>query len=208
MWDSILILIHHFNKPYKKKDLHYLINSRLNNDEKQNLIIAYDINIVKKCSDCKDFNPWIILKNCGESLFIIGKILKKYSPWVTMGIQENIHDFRGADNFNYIFILINKVNDKIKLYELINNFHKVIVDSDIMIKNRCLKCDQLYSWILIKNNKKGIELAKKINDYFKPFIQIKRHKTINKYNIPDNIMEVYQWNQKEERKYGKLKIVI
>lgn len=210
MWDSIFILINHINKPYKKKDLRYLINSRLKNPKKRNLIISQDIKVADKCSTCKEFQPWIILKNCGEGIFLLKKFIEKYEPWVTMAIQENIYNLSDDiyENFDSIFALINKLNSRKKLYELIKRNSEIIINSDIRIKNECFECNNIYPWIIIKNEKKGIELARQLNSIFAPFITLKKQKIIYKHNIPKEIGGFKTWTKNMELRYGKLIIEI
>lgn len=208
MWDSIFVLIHHMTEPYKKKDLHYLIDSRLQNDKKNSVILTHDIKVSNKCPDCKKFKPWIILKNCGEGLFLLNKIMGKFEPWITIALQQNFYelDYRNKSNFEFIFLLINKINSRSKLYGLISKNSESIIDSDIRIKNQCLNCHDFYPWIIIKNSKKGFELAQQLYDNSKPFITLKKHKIIYKHNIPEVFKRWDKWTWKEEMRYGKLKI--
>jgi len=146
MWDSIFVLIHHFNKPYKKKDVFYLINSRLNDPKKSSLIISSDLNIQSKCSDCKEFQPWVLLKNSGEGLFLLKKLVEKCEPWITITIQENLYeqDYTKSANFESIFSLITKINFREKLYDLIESYKDVIINSDIRLKNHCINCKDFF----------------------------------------------------------------
>ncbi len=206
MWDSIFVLIHHFNKPYKKKDIFYLINSRLRNNRKNDVILFYDINIIDKCNNCKEFQPWIILKNSGEGLFLLKKFIEKCEPWITSTIQKNLYDlqFNRQEKFESIFVLITKINSREKLYELLNPYKDIIKTSDIRIKNQCLKCNNLTPWLIIENNSNGFELIKELNENFEPFIVLKKQKSIYNHNIPKEIKELDKWNPK----YGNRKIEI
>jgi len=176
MWDSIFFLINHINEPYKKKDLWYLINSRLKNPKKRNLIIYQDIKVADKCSTCKEFQPWLILKNCGEGIFLLKKFIEKFKPWITMAIQENIYNLSddNHNNFDSIFALINKINSRKKLYDLIKRNSEMIINSDIRIKNECFECNNIYPWIIIKNEKKGFELVRQLNSIFAPYLTLKK----------------------------------
>ena len=206
MWDSIFALIHRFDKPYKKKDVFYLINSRLKNSNKKDLILFHDIKIIDKCDDCKEFQPWIILKNSGEGLFLLKKFIEKCEPWITTTIQENLYDiqFNRQKKFESIFVLITKNNSREKLYELINPYKDVIKTSDIRLKNQCFKCNNLTLWLMIENNINGFELVKELNENFGPFIVLKKQISIYKHNIPKEIKELDKWNPK----YGNRKIEI
>lgn len=206
MWDSIFVLIHHFDKPYKKKDVFYLINSRLKSKRKNNIILFHDIKVKNKCNDCKEFQPWIILKNTGEGLFLLKKFIEKCEPWITTTIQENLYDleFNPHEKFESIFVLITKINSREKLYDLINQYQDIIKSSDIRIKNQCFNCENLNPWLIIENNPKGYELINQLNENFKPFIILKKQKSIYKHNIPEEIKGLNKWNQK----YGNRKILI
>lgn len=206
MWDSIFVLIHHFDKPYKKKDVFYLLDSRLKNNQKKDLILFHDINIIDKCNNCKEFQTWIILKNSGEGLFLLKKFIEKCEPWITTTIQENLYDlrFNRQKKFDSIFVLITKINSREKLYELLNPYKDVIKTSDIRIKNQCFKCENLYPWLIIEYNPEGYELINKLKENFEPFIVLKKQKSIYNHNIPKEIKELDKWNQK----YGNRKIEI
>lgn len=213
MWDSIFVLIHHFDKPFKKKDVHYLINSRLNNPQKRKnaIIISHDIKLNDKCNDCKGFQPWIMLKNTGEGLFLLKKFIEKCEPWITAYLQENLYDFnfRSHEKFDGIFSLITKINSRKKLYDLIEEYKDNIINLDIRLKNQCSKCEALLlPWIIIKNKINGVELAKELHEKFRPYIILKKQKTIYKHNIPKNIKDLEKWTWKEEKRFGKLKIEI
>ena len=54
----------------------------------------------------------------------------------------------------------------------------------------------------------GVELAKRLNEKFSPYIILKKQKTIYKHNIPKNIKDLEKWTWKEEKKFGKMKIEI
>ena len=206
MWDSIFVLIHHFHRPYKKKDVLYLIDSRLKDSRKKDLILFHDINIIDKCNACKEYQPWIILKNTGEGLFLLKKFIEKCEPWITTAIQENIYELKYSqeENFESIFVLITKINSREKLYELLNPYKDVIKTSDIRIKNQCLDCKNLTPWLIIENKPKGFELAKVLNENFKPFIVLKKQNNIYNHNIPNEIKDLEKWNPK----YGNRKIEI
>ena len=210
MWDSFFVLIHHFNKPYKKKDILYLINSRLNNPKKKSLIISADLNIQSKCSDCKEFQSWILLKNSGEGLFLLKKLVEKCQPWITITIQENLYkqDYTKSTNFESIFSLITKINSREKLFDLIEEYKDVIINSDIRLKNQCVKCKDFFPWIVIKNEQKGQELAKLLLKNYEPYCILKKQKTLYKHNIPERIKGLEKWNWKMEAKFGNLKIEI
>jgi len=208
MWDSIFVLIHHFDKPYKKKDVHYLLSSRLKNPRKKNVIIAHDINIHNKCGDCKTFQPWILLKNSGEGIFLLKKFVEKCEPWITTTIQENLYDFSATQKENYdnIFSLITKINSSNDLYSLIEKYKDVIINSDIRLKNQCPQCKNITPWLLIKKERKGLAFAGKLQDKFAPYLHLKKQKIIYKHNIPKIINQMETWSWKEEVKYGKMKI--
>ena len=209
MWDSIFVLINHFDKPYKKKDIHYLINSRINNGRKESVILYHDINILDKCNQCRAFQPWIMLKNSGEGLFLLKKFIEKCEPWITVYLQKNYYeDVNLHDDLNFFVLIRNKIDSRRKFYNLINNYQDIILNSDIRIKNQCYECKFLSPWIFIKNNRKGIELIKILNDKFKPFIILKKQKLIYKHNIPKKIIELEKWSWKKEMRFGNLKIEI
>ncbi|MGQ4876041.1 MAG: hypothetical protein ACP6IY_18400 [Promethearchaeia archaeon] len=210
MWDSIFILIHHFSKPYKKKDLHYLLNSRLNNLKKRDLIIFHDINIKNKCNQCSDFQPWVLLKNCGEGIFLLKKFVEKFKPWITITLQTNLYDFnyKKDDKIDNIFALITKIKSRNKLYELINENSKFIINQDIRLKNNCKKCEDIYPWLIIEHSKKGLEFAQQIYENSKPFIILKKQRIIYEHNIPKVIQVKDKWTKKEELIYGRMRIEI
>ena len=180
MLDSIFALIHHFDKPYKKKDIFYLLDSRLRNIQKKDLILFHDINIIDKCNDCREFQPWIMLKNSGEGIFLLKKFIEKCEPWITTTIQENLYElqFNRQKKFDSIFVLITKIISREKLYELLNPYKDVIKTSDIRIKNQCLKCNNLTPWLIIENNINGFELINELKENFEPFIVLKKQKSI------------------------------
>ncbi|GAG33338.1 unnamed protein product, partial [marine sediment metagenome] len=194
--------------PYKKKDIQYLLSSRLKNPRKKNVIIAHDINIQNKCDDCKTFQPWILLKNSGEGIFLLKKFVEKCEPWITTTIQENLYDFNitQKENYDNIFSLITKINSSKDLYSLIEKYKDVIINSDIRLKNQCLRCKNITPWLLIKKEPKGVALAGKLQEKFAPYIHLKKQKIIYKHNIPKIINNMVTWSWNEEVKYGKMKI--
>jgi hypothetical protein len=206
MWDTIFFIINHFSEPYKKKDLSYLINSRLKDDLKKNLILSHDIVVNGKCSDCKDFRPWVLVNNNGEGIFLLKKIIEKFSPWVSFGIQKTLYDLKYSNEEEHdgILIFFHDFLKKDEFYNLLNKNEELIIDSEIRITNYCQKCHDVYPWILIKSNKEGFHLAKKIKAIFDPYITIKLHKYMFDYHLPNEIKELYKWNHQMKRKYGKL----
>ena len=215
MWDSIFCLIHHIDRPYKKKDIHYLINYRLNEKNKNSIVIAHNINIADKCNNCKKFQPWVLLKNNGEGCFLLKKIIEKTTPWNSCYIQENIYDLNDIDgNNDDIFALITniKTNQNInpleRLYNLTNSFQKNIINADIRIKNQCFNCQNLSPWFIIKHDKTGIEFARHLTKNYQPFIILKRQKTIYEHNIPNIIRSLEKWTSKEQMRYGNMMIQI
>jgi hypothetical protein len=209
MWDSVFVLINHIDRPYKKKDLWYLLNSRLKKPEKENIIISHNIKINNKCLNCKDFRPWILLKNQGEGLFLLKKFIEKFEPWISIGLNENIYEFK-KDNadFDFIFALINIINSRKELYDLIRINSDIIIDSDLRLKNECYDCENLFPWILIKKNQKGLEFASIIKKSFSPYIILCKQKTIYKHNIPKFLWRFNRWTKKEEMRYGEVQIEI
>ena len=209
MWDSIFVLIHHFDKPFKKKDIHYLINSRLNNPQ-NSIIISHDINLNDKCNDCKGFQPWIMLKHTGEGLFLLKKFIEKCEPWITAYLQENLFDFnfRSHEKFDGIFSLITKINSRKKLYDLIEEYKDNIINSDIRIKNRCFDCEFISPWLIVKNDKTGLELVRHLTINYQPFIILKKQKIIYDHNIPKVIRGLNKWTWKEQMRYGNTMIKI
>ena len=213
MWDSIFCLIHHLDKPYKKKDIHYLINYRLSNKKKNSIIIAHDININDKCNDCKEFQPWVLLKNSGEGCFLLKKIVEKTTPWNSCFIQENIYDLDKIEPTNDgIFVLITNIksnqniNPLERLYGLSKDFQNSIIDADIRIKNQCFNCEFISPWFIIKNDNTGIEFARHLTKNYQPFIILKRQKTIYEHNIPKIIRGLEKWTLKEQMRYGNMMI--
>lgn len=206
MWDSIFVLIHHFHKPYKKKDIVYLLDSRLNNPRKKNMILFHDINVIDKCSACKEYQPWIILKNTGEGLFLLKKFIEKCEPWITTTLQKNLYDFNynPLDEIDSIFVLITKINSRKKLYEIINPYIDQIQASDIRIKNQCYDCEKLTPWLIIENSPDGFSLIKELNEKFKPYILIKKQRNIYKHNIPKEVDKLKKWKPI----FGNLRIEI
>ena len=205
MWDSLFAIVHHFNKPYKKKDIFYLIDSRLN-QYNSNVILFHDININNKCNKCKEFQPWIVLKNSGEGLFLLKKFIEKCEPWITTTLQKNLYDFKynPHDEIDSIFVLITKINSRKKLYDIINPYIDLIQASDIRIKNQCYDCEKLTPWLIIKNNPDGFSLINELNEKFKPYIIIKKQRNIYKHNIPEEIKELKKWKPI----FGNLRIEI
>ncbi len=210
MWNSIFILINYFDKPYKKKDLRYLLSSRLINPQKKGLIEFHDIRIDDKCPACKGFQPWIILKNCGEGLFLLNKIVQKYEPWITLAIQEKVYDLNQNYDFNFdsIFLLINRINSRKKIYDITKKNSDLIINADVRIKNECFNCQELYPWIMIKNEERGIIFARELIENSTPFITLKKQRIIYKHHIPKVLEDLKRWTLKEEIEFGNLKIEI
>ena len=206
MWDSIFILIHHFHEPFKKKDIFYLVESRLNDTSKKNLILFHDLNIKSKCNECKEFQPWIMVENSGEALFLVKKFIEKCEPWITTIIQENVYnlDLTPLEKIDSIFVLITKINSRKKLYEIINQYKDLIQVSDIRIKNQCYDCEKFSPWLIIENSPDGISLINELNEKFKPYIIIKKQRNIYKHNIPKEIRELKKWKPS----FGNLRIEI
>jgi len=92
-FDSIFILITHIEKPYKKKDLYYLV------DYHPDAILFKHLFIKEKNEALEDFKPWLIVKNNGEGIFILKKILEKFSPWVIVKLQKTIYEHDIPDEF-------------------------------------------------------------------------------------------------------------
>jgi hypothetical protein len=207
MWDSIFILINFFEKTHKKKDLHYLLNSRLRN-EKKKLILNYDINQGEKCKNCADFRPWIILQNSGEGLFLVKKFYEKYQPWVTLGILSNVYEkTTNPEKLNYrIFIQINKIRKIKQFYEIINQYREQIIDSDIRLTNNCYSCKNIYPWMLMNNSKKTFDLIHKIKPLTEPFITIKYFEPIFIHQIPEEIMNIKSWTVNSEKNLDSISI--
>ena len=215
MWDSIFCLIHHLDKPFKKKDIHYLINYRLQNKIKNPLIIAHDINVNNKCSNCSKFQPWVLLKNTGEGCFLLKKLIEKTTPWNSCFIQENLYDLDIKEqSTDTIFVLITNIkseqsiNPLERLYDLFQNFEKSIINSDIRIKNRCFDCEILSPWLIIKNDTTGLEFVRHLTKNYQPFIILKKQKTIYDHNIPKEIRGLNKWTWKEQMRYGNIRIKI
>lgn len=85
--DSIFVLINHIDDPTKKKALFYLVNQH------RNVILASDIYTKNKIDKINkmEFVPWLMIKNNGEGIFLVKKIIEKFEPWVTIKLQHTIY---------------------------------------------------------------------------------------------------------------------
>ena len=210
LWDSIFVLFNQNDYKNKKKDILYLLNSRVSNQNANDLIKFYDFSKKKKCKTCQNFEPYIILKNCGEGLYLLKKFIEKYDPWITAYVQSNIYDLTTGNSNNYdnIFLLITKTPSYRDLYDKVDKNKEVLINCDIRIKNNCLKSNNFNPWLILKRNSQGLKLAKTLINYSKPFFFISKQKQIYLHNIPEEILKVKTWTKKNQSAYGNLKIEI
>lgn len=197
MWDTIFAVINFIEKPYKKKDLHYLVNSRLNREPEEQIIIAHDIKVADKCSGCKNFRPWLYMKNTPESIFLLKKIVEKYEPWVTFGIQESFYPNQSNSDavFDSYFILVyHALEDQIAdFYKLLKHEAGIIHDVDIRVKNQCMEIQDSPFWIQLKKSQCKIEMLEQIKNIFSPYLDVKKHIMLEKTKIPEEYWDLKMW---------------
>ncbi len=85
--DSLFIIISHIENPNKMKDLWYLVK------EHKEVVLASDLSLRGKgqVENAMAFQPWLMIKNNGEGIFLVKKIIEKFEPWVTMKLQDTIY---------------------------------------------------------------------------------------------------------------------
>ncbi len=92
--DSLFIIINYIENPNKMKDLKYLVKQH------KEVVIASELSLRDRghLKDASAFQPWLIIKNNGEGIFLVKKIIEKFQPWVSMKLQEPIykHDIPGV----------------------------------------------------------------------------------------------------------------
>ena len=194
MWDSIFFVITHISEPYKKKDLYYLLNSRLKQSPDDSIVLLHDINTKDKCKDCKDFRPWAIIKNVPEGIFLLKKVIDKFYPWIKFGVQENIFEIDKIDCD--IFVYFNQFEKREEIYQLLQDYQSEIVDQEIRIENQCKKCQEIYPWVIIRNSRKGIDLVKQLKTICFPMITVNKFKHLYKHDIPNPYFELEKWSKK------------
>ena len=93
--DSIFVLINHVDDPNKKKDLFYLV------EQHEGVVLASDIYTKTKVDkvDKMEFVPWLMIKNTGEGIYLVKKIIEKFEPWVTLKLQTTLHKHDIPDFF-------------------------------------------------------------------------------------------------------------
>jgi len=209
IYDSIFCIVNDIIKPYKKKNLNYLLNQH------KEVVLFRDIKVSNKCSFCKDFKPWFIVKNEPRGLFLVKKIVEFFKPWITIYLQKTIYQFKEKKtDYDSLFILITKISKERqeKIYEFYKNYKRIFINQDIRIKNRCRKsdynCEKSSLWAILKGDLSVYEKIEELNDVLKPWVIIKQQKVIHLHNIPQDILELYKWDKKLERTLGNLKVMI
>ncbi|MHA1756120.1 MAG: hypothetical protein ACTSVV_05065 [Promethearchaeota archaeon] len=155
-----------------------------------------------KCSNCKSFRPWLIIKNVPEGFFLLKKIIEKFEPWVYFGRLKNLYDLEeiNIDSFDYFFILIlNSKNNPV--FKLIQEKKELITDCNIQLKTHCNECEDFIHWILYKKDPRTVDLIRKfmqINNYY---VNIKKFKVLYKHNIPEEYFSISKWTKNIEKKF-------
>jgi len=112
--------------------------------------------------------------------------------------------------YSSILLQIKYVKDKNKLKDLayLLNKHKDVVedsDTNYIEKNKEHKSN-FNPWVIVKNEGKGLYLAKKIYEKFEPWVTMYAINLIHKNNIPEEIKVLKEWNQKYEKNLSKMKL--
>ncbi|MHA1782218.1 MAG: hypothetical protein ACTSUL_02210 [Promethearchaeota archaeon] len=92
---------------------------------------------------------------------------------------------------------------------LINQYHDIIEDLDVSFfeKNDSDKID-FTPWLIVKNEGKGLYLAKKILSKFEPWVSLYALDIVYKNNIPKEILELEKWTEKATKKFSKMKLLM
>jgi len=124
-----------------------------------------------------------------------------------------------ADTILVKITLLKNPKRRNELHYLIDYHKEVIVDSynPNLTKKYTELCDNcqeicndcpkaLHPWFLIKNNGRGIFLAKKIAEKFHPWVSLSLQTDIVLSDIPEEIRSLNKWLKKTEQEMGKTKL--
>ena len=113
---------------------------------------------------------------------------------------------------SHILIQIKYIKNKNKLKDLrylIDQHKDVIEDLDISFKVKDREEHISYTtWLIIKNDGRGLYLVKKILTKFEPWVSLYAMDIIHKSNIPKEILEIEKWTKTEAKKYSKMKLLM
>jgi len=109
-----------------------------------------------------------------------------------------------------ILLQIRYVEDKNKLKDLaylLKEHKDVVEDSDThFIDKSKIHKSNFTPWVIVKNEGKGLYLAKKIIEKFEPWVTMYEIKLAHKNNIPKIIRDLKGWQQKNEKNLNKMKL--
>jgi len=114
------------------------------------------------------------------------------------------------DDYDMILVYITNVTNvdrKHELNYLINHHQDIIIASDINLSlRRNTNIAENPLWILIENNGKGIYLASKIYNKFKPWISMGLVKNLYFHDFPEEFREMKKWDSKKNQSIMKMKL--
>lgn len=112
----------------------------------------------------------------------------------------------------HILIQIKYIKNKKKLKDLrylVHQHQDIIEDLDISFfeKANAIKIE-FTPWLIVKNEGKGLYLAKKILSKFEPWVSLYALDIVYKNNIPKEILELEKWTEKATKKFSKMKLLM
>ena len=112
--------------------------------------------------------------------------------------------------YTSILLQIKYIKDKNKLKDLaylLGKHKDVVEDRDIGYIDKSKEHKSNFSpWVIVKNEGKGLYLAKKIYEKFDPWVTMYVIKLAHKNNIPQEIKDLETWQKKNEKDLSKMKL--
>jgi|SRR5271157_3086124 len=208
-YDSILCIINQVLKPFKKKNLHYLL------EQHQDIVDFRDISAKNDAMHYRQTRPWFIIKNIARGIFVIQKIIEFFDPWITFYLQKQvcIQELENNRQIESIYLLFTQVK---ATHEAIKRFYKKIpeeiIDEDARFKTdsfaKNIECDMNNLWLILRNNNRALNTIKEYESTLNPWVIIWGQITLYKEMIPSKIIGVEKWTKQMERNLGHLKVQI
>jgi hypothetical protein len=206
-FDSILCVINQNVKPFKKKNLHYLLSQH------QDIVSFRDISAKYKCPKCRQARPWFIVDNVARGIFVVQKAIEFFEPWFSLYLQKSmaLEELSNGKGIESIYLIITQVTGNgSALQRFYGKIAGDIIDEDIRFKNGCIanakQCDNKNLWLILKISSRALNIIEEYKDILNPWFMIKGQIPLFKEMLPTKIIGVEKWTKRIESSLGHLKV--